>query len=104
MSIIAKAMKWWWIEPPPTTCRDKIDLKSREWVKHIEDSKVGEEEEEEGLGGQVICYNYGEVGHIAWDLQNLMRLSGQYCRQFNHVIEYYLVLIEKMLEKKTQPE
>lgn len=52
--------------------------------------------------GQIICYNYGELGHFACDCHNPTHHSCQLCKQFDYVIEECPILIENMQEKKNQ--
>ncbi len=46
-----------------------------------------------------MCYNFGQLGHLARDFQNLTSIC-KYCKAFDHVINYCLVLIVKMKEKR----
>lgn len=50
----------------------------------------------------IICYNCREPGHFTHDYQNPTHPSCQYCRQFDHVIEYFPILIANMKENKNQ--
>lgn len=53
--------------------------------------------------GQLMYYNYGEVGHFARDCTNPTRKSYIYCRQLDHVVEDCLILIAKVQEKQQTP-
>lgn len=54
--------------------------------------------------GQVIFYNCRMPGHYAWECQNQMWPSCQYCTQCDHTIEECPVLMANMQENKAQPQ
>jgi hypothetical protein len=49
--------------------------------------------------GQIICYNYTHLGHLARDFQNPCTTCS-YCNSFEHVIEDCLVLLAKLQERQ----
>lgn len=51
----------------------------------------------------MICYNCRDIGNYARDSPNPAWKSCRYCRQYDYVIEEYLLLIAKMQEKQHAP-
>jgi hypothetical protein len=48
--------------------------------------------------GQIIFYNYTQPGHLARDCQNPYTTCS-YCNSFEHVIEYFPVLLANLQER-----
>jgi hypothetical protein len=49
--------------------------------------------------GQIICYNYAQLGHLARDCQNPCTTCS-YCNSFEHVIEYCHAMLAKLQERR----
>jgi hypothetical protein len=48
--------------------------------------------------GYIIFYNCAQLGHLARDYENPCTTCN-YCNSFEHVIEYFLVLLAKLQER-----